>query len=290
MCWRRWKAAPPPLPPDLARRAACGASVVKGLARLGLLDAVDLPRVAPAPARLETARPALVDRSGAGGQESVRQGGAGGIFRDPAGRRHRLGQDRGLFRRDSRGAGGGQAGAGAAARDRAHRRSCWRASSSASARRRPNGIPIWAKHRAARPGAQVAEGQARVVVGARSALFLPFRELGLIVVDEEHETSFKQEEGVHLPRPRHGGGARFARRDSDRPGLGHAFARNHGQCRTGTLCAAPLAGAARHGAIARDSRDRYAPRTSPSASASCRRRWCARSRTRSRRASRRCCS
>jgi primosomal protein N' (replication factor Y) len=42
----------------------------------------------------------------------------------------------------------------------------------------------------------VAEGAARVVVGARSALFLPFAEIGLIVVDEEHEAAFKQEEGV----------------------------------------------------------------------------------------------
>ncbi|MBI3454103.1 MAG: primosomal protein N', partial [Rhodospirillales bacterium] len=42
----------------------------------------------------------------------------------------------------------------------------------------------------------VAEGRARVVVGARSALFLPYRDLGLIVVDEEHEAAFKQEEGV----------------------------------------------------------------------------------------------
>jgi primosomal protein N' (replication factor Y) len=42
----------------------------------------------------------------------------------------------------------------------------------------------------------IATGQAKVVVGARSALFLPYPELGLIVVDEAHETSFKQEEGV----------------------------------------------------------------------------------------------
>ncbi len=42
----------------------------------------------------------------------------------------------------------------------------------------------------------VADGTARVVVGARSALFLPFTELGLVVVDEEHETAFKQEDGV----------------------------------------------------------------------------------------------
>jgi primosomal protein N' (replication factor Y) len=42
----------------------------------------------------------------------------------------------------------------------------------------------------------VANGDAPVVVGARSALFLPFPDLGLVVVDEEHETAFKQQDGV----------------------------------------------------------------------------------------------
>jgi primosomal protein N' (replication factor Y) len=42
----------------------------------------------------------------------------------------------------------------------------------------------------------VAEGKAQVVVGARSALFLPFPDLGLVVVDEEHEAAFKQQDGV----------------------------------------------------------------------------------------------
>ncbi len=48
----------------------------------------------------------------------------------------------------------------------------------------------------ARTWRDIAFGEAKVVVGARSALFLPYRDLGLIVVDEEHDSAFKQDDRV----------------------------------------------------------------------------------------------
>jgi primosomal protein N' (replication factor Y) len=56
-----------------------------------------------------------------------------------------------------------------------------------------SGVPAARKRESWRA---IARGEARLVVGARSALFLPFKNLRLIIVDEEHEPAFKQEEGV----------------------------------------------------------------------------------------------
>ncbi|NDH59866.1 MAG: primosomal protein N', partial [Proteobacteria bacterium] len=41
-----------------------------------------------------------------------------------------------------------------------------------------------------------SNGEVKVIIGARSSLFLPFKNLGMIIVDEEHDQSFKQDEGV----------------------------------------------------------------------------------------------
>src|ERR1700742_1201070 len=49
----------------------------------------------------------------------------------------------------------------------------------------------------ARNWAAIAAGEAPVVVGARSALFMPYADLGLIVLDEEHDQAYKQDEGAH---------------------------------------------------------------------------------------------
>ena len=104
----------------------------------------------------------------------------------------------------------------------------------------------------------VAENRVQVLVGARSALFLPWPDLGVIIVDEEHDGGFKQEDGVvynardmAIVRAQLTGCSVIL-------SSGHALARNIRQCPPGALSDTPSGGAPRHGRIARYRTGRYA--------------------------------
>ncbi len=138
--------------------------------------------------------------------------------------------------------------------------------------------------------AAVAEGKAPVVVGARSALFLPFPDLGLVIVDEEHETAFKQEEGVvYNARDMAVVRARLCAAPailvSATPSLESVANVEAGRYRHLTL-------ASRHGgaALPEVAADRPAPACRRNAAISSPRLWWRRCARRSAAASRRCCS
>src|SRR5215472_16214306 len=161
----------PPAPAaDAARRAACRAGVVRALAELGLLDTVALPS-RPAAVRQGGFSVTLLDGVTGSGKTEV-------YFAAIAAALERGKQvlvllpeialsAQWLTRFSER--------FGAAPAQwhsdlgHAERRDTWRG---------------------------VAEGEVALVVGARSALFLPFPDLGLVIVDEEQDVSFKQEDGV----------------------------------------------------------------------------------------------
>ena len=180
---------------DLARRAGCGTGPVKALLEAGLLEPAALPRDRPAPQpdwrrpgpalspAQDSAARALIARLGQGFSVTLLDGVTGS------------GKTEVYFA------------AIAAALERGRQVLALLPEIALSAQ--------WLERFAARFGVAppqwhsdlghaerrqtwrlVASGQARLVVGARSALFLPFHELGLIVVDEEHDPSFKQEDGV----------------------------------------------------------------------------------------------
>ncbi|MDJ0919722.1 MAG: primosomal protein N' [Henriciella sp.] len=183
---------------ELARAAGVSASVVKGLAETGSLRAEarvsDLPYPAPDPGR--TGAELTVEQGTAGDalRAAVRDGGfkpflldgitgsgktevyfeaiAEALARDPEAQvlvlLPEIALTQAVFDRFEQRFGAGPA--------------PWHSSLSDQQRRR-----TWR---------EVAHGRARIVTGARSALFLPFQRLSLIIVDEEHDTSYKQEDGV----------------------------------------------------------------------------------------------
>jgi len=180
---------------ELTEAAACGASVVKGLVAMGALAEADAPKDTPypalnggAPGRLAgdqiAAGDALVAAVDRGGYSCTLLKGVTGsgkteVYLEAVAETLRRGRQAlvllpeialtadFLTRVEAR--------FGA-------RPAEWHSGVTMTERRR-----LWR---------MVATGGAAFVVGARSALFLPFQDLGLVVVDEEHDTSYKQEEGV----------------------------------------------------------------------------------------------
>lgn len=183
---------------ELAREAGVSSSVIKGLAEAGSLVAetlaTDLPFPVPDPNRTG---PELTSEQSAAGQElraAVKRGGyqpflldgitgsgktevyfeaiSEALAKDPTAQilvlLPEIALTQAVFERFEARFGAGPA--------------PWHSSLSDQQRRR-----TWR---------EVAHGRARIVTGARSALFLPFANLKLVIVDEEHDSSFKQEDGV----------------------------------------------------------------------------------------------
>jgi len=182
---------------EAARRAGCGAAVVRGLIAAGHVAELLLPGAPPSPPAVawtnvgpplspdqEAAAQRLIERTGAGGFSVTVLDGVTGS-----------GKTETYFAAIAEALAAGQQvlvllpeiALGAQWLDRFRRRF------GASPVEWHSEVPQSARRDAWRA---VASGRARIVVGARSALFLPFPELGLVVVDEEHDPSYKQDDGV----------------------------------------------------------------------------------------------
>lgn len=186
---------PPRLPAELAEEAGCGPGVVRGLAEAGLLEALLLPPMPMPSPDWRIAGPQLSeDQALAAGdlRRRVGEGGYGTVLLDGV---TGSGKTEVYYEAIAEAlAAGRQAlvllpeiALSAQWLDRFARRFGsppveWHSELTGSQRR-----DTWRA---------VARGEATVVVGARSALFLPYPDLGLIVIDEEHEAAYKQEEGA----------------------------------------------------------------------------------------------
>src|SRR5579884_4108198 len=182
---------------EIARRAGCGAGVVRGLIAAGLAEETLVPAAPPAPPApaCEAARLGLSPDQARAAAELTAQVAAGGFGVTLLDGVTGAGKTETYFAAIAAALAAGkqvlvllpEIALGAQWLDRFRRRfgavpAQWHSDVPQSARR-----DTWRA---------VAAGRARIVVGARSALFLPFAELGLIVVDEEHDPSYKQEDGV----------------------------------------------------------------------------------------------
>ncbi|SUJ04103.1 Primosomal protein N' [Sphingomonas paucimobilis] len=181
---------------ELATMADVSDAVIRGLVKNGAIE--EWRSISTAPSRCPT--PIIIGpncrRSARGGGHAGRGRGGACVSTGATRRRHRLGQDRGLFRSGGGGRRRRTAGAGSAPRNRADRAVL--ETLPRPLRLRAGGVAFGLRSsQRRRAWRAIASGQGLVTVGARSALFLPYRNLGLIVVDEAHETSFKQEDGVH---------------------------------------------------------------------------------------------
>jgi primosomal protein N' (replication factor Y) len=182
---------------EAARRAGCGAGVVRGLIAAGYVGERLLPGMLPSPPAVawNEAGPKLSPDQLAAANRLVERTGAGGFSVTVLDGVTGSGKTETYFAAIAAALTAGrqvlvllpEIALGAQWLDRFRRRFGtmpveWHSDVSHTARR-----DAWRA---------VASGRARIVVGARSALFLPFPELGLIIVDEEHDPSYKQEDGV----------------------------------------------------------------------------------------------
>ena len=187
---------PPRTATEIARQAGVSAGVVRGLATLGVLEAVTMREVASFD-RPDTSRPdpILSQAQGAAAEALRRQVAAQSFSVTVLDGVTGSGKTEVYFEAVS------------AALDQGHQVLVMLPEIALSAqwlarfRARFGADPaVWHSELGTRQRREtwraVAEGRAQVVVGARSALWLPFRTLGLIVVDEEHDAAFKQEDGV----------------------------------------------------------------------------------------------